>query len=123
MTAPLNKVFCLERDENVLIVVPQGDASGFRYNDVHQESNVTLQVLDDPSLQHVVVDFKSEQILGSIIISVVIKVCRKAGAKGGKAVFCNASADMLEVLTTMNLTKLWPHHSSRAEAIASVRAG
>ncbi len=123
MTALLNKVFRLERDGNVLIVVPQGDASGFRYNDVHQESNATLQVLDDPSLSNVVIDFKSELILGSIILSVLIKVCRKAGAKGGKAAFCNASADMLEVLATMNLTKLWSHYPSRAEAIDAVRAG
>ena len=93
-----NKVFRLERDGNVLIVIPQGDASRFRYLDVHQESNTTLEVLDDPSLAHVVVDFTSEQMLGSIIISVVIKVCRKAGGKGGKAAFCNASPDMLEVL-------------------------
>ena len=117
-----NKVFCLERDGNVLIVIPQGDASGFRYHDVHQESNATLQVLDDPSLVHVVVDFTAEQMLGSIIISVIIKVCRKAGGKGGKAVFCNASPDMLEVLQTMNLTRLWTHYPSRAEAIAAVRA-
>jgi anti-anti-sigma regulatory factor len=117
-----NKVFRLERDGNVLIVVPQGDASGFRYNDVHQESNAMLQVLDDPSLQNVVIDFTSELMLGSIIISVMIKLCRKAGGKGGKAAFCNASSDMLEVLQTMNLTKLWTHYSSRADAILAVRA-
>ena len=117
-----NKVFRLERDGNVLIVIPQGDASGFRYHDVHQESNTTLEVLDDPSLAHVVVDFTSEQMLGSIIISVVIKVCRKAGGKGGKAAFCNASPDMLEVLQTMNLTRLWTHYPSRGEAIVAVRA-
>jgi anti-anti-sigma regulatory factor len=123
MTAHLKKVFRLEWDGNVLIVIPQGDISGFRYNDVHQESNATLEVLDDPSLQHVVIDFTAEQILGSVIINVVIKMCRKAGAKGGKAAFCNASPDLLEVLTTMNLTRLWPHFSSRAEAIAAVQAG
>lgn len=117
-----NKVFRLERDGNVLIVIPQGDAGGFRYNDVHQESNATLQVLDDPSLLHVVVDFASEQMLGSIMISVVIKVCRKAGAKGGSAAFCSASGNMLEVLQTMNLTKLWAHYPTRAEAITAVRA-
>ena len=60
--------------------------------------------------------------LGSIIISVVIKVCRKVSGKGGKAVFCNASADMLEVLQTMNLTRMWTHYLSRSEAIAAVRA-
>lgn len=118
----INKVFRLERDGNVLIVIPQGDASGFRYHDVHLESNTTLEVLDDPSLVHVVIDFTAEQMLGSIIISVVFKVCRKAGGKGGKAAFCNASADILDVLQTMNLTKLWTHYPSRSEAIAAVQA-
>ena len=117
-----NKVFRLERDGNVLIVIPQGDAIGFRYHDIHQESNSTLQVLDDPSLVHVVIDFTSEQMLGSIIISVIIKICRKAGSKGGKAAFCSASTNMLEVLQTMNLTKLWAHYPTRAEAITTVRA-
>lgn len=116
-----NKVFRLERDGNILIVIPQGDANGFRYHDIHQESNTTLEVLDDPSLTHVVIDFTSEVMLGSIIISVVIKVCRKAGSKGGKAVFCNASPDMLDVLKTMNLTKLWTHYPSRSEAITAIQ--
>lgn len=116
-----NKVFRLERDGNILIVIPQGDANGFRYHDIHQESNTTLEVLDDPSLTHVVIDFTSEVMLGSIIISVVIKVCRKAGSKGGKAVFCNASPDMLDVLKTMNLTKLWTHYPSRSDAITAIQ--
>ncbi len=123
MPATHNKVFRLERDGNVLIVVPQGDAIGFRYNDVHQESNATLQVLDDATLQHVIIDFGCEQVLGSIILSVIIKICRKAGLKGGKAAFCNATPDMQEVLQTMNLVKLWKYHATRAEAVVAVRAG
>ena len=123
MSVSNHKVFRLIRDDNVLIVVPQGDAIGFRYNDVHQESNATLQILDDATLQHVVIDYGCEQVLGSIIISVIIKVCRKVGLKGGRAVFCNASPDMQEVLQTMNLVKLWKYHPTRAEAIAAVRAG
>lgn len=122
MPASNNKVFRLERDDNVLIVIPQGDAIGFRYNDVHQESNSTLQILDDMTLKHVVVDLGCEQVLGSIIISVLIKICRKAGLKGGKAAFCNATPDMQDVLQTMNLVKLWKYHPTRAEAVVAVRA-
>ncbi len=122
MAVQHNKVFRLERDEDVLIVIPQGDAIGFRYNDVHQESNATLKLLDSPALQHVVIDFGCEEVLGSIIISVVIKVCRKIGQKGGRAAFCNALPDMQEVLQTMNLTRLWSYYPTRAEAIAAVRA-
>lgn len=118
-----NKVFKLERDQDILLVTPLGDAGSFRYHDVHQESNVVLQVLDDQTLKHVVIDLSSEQVLGSIIISVVIKLCRKVGARGGKAAFCNASSDMQEVLTTMNLTRLWTHYETRAEAINALRAG
>ena len=123
MSPPYKKVFELERDDDVLIVIPQGDAQGFRYNDVHQESNATLQVLDDTSLRHVIIDFGSEHVLGSIMISVVIKVCRKVATRGGKAAFCNANPDMLEVLRTMNLKHLWPYCPTRGDELTSVRAG
>ncbi len=123
MLAPLNKVFKLERDDDVLIVTPQGDALGFRYHDVHQESNATLEVLDDTSLRHAIIDFGSGHVLGSIIISVVIKICRKVGTRGGKAAFCKANPDMLEVLRTMNLERLWPYCPTREDALASVRSG
>ena len=122
MHAVHNKVFKLERDGDVLVVIPQGDAIGFRYQEVHQESNGTLQVLDDPTLLNLVVDFGCEQVLGSVMISVVIKLCRKVGSKGGKACLCNASDDMQEVLRTMNLHRLWPYHQSREDAIAAVHA-
>lgn len=122
MPVSTHKVFRLERDDNVLIVIPQGDAIGFRYNDVHQESNSTLQILDDATLKHVVVDLGCEQVLGSIIISVLIKICRKAGLKGGKAAFCNATPDMQDVLQTMNLVKLWKYHPTRAQAVVAVCA-
>jgi anti-anti-sigma regulatory factor len=121
MTAIFNKIFCIEREGDVLIVCPQGDALGFRYNDVHQESNTTLQTLSDPSLKHLVIDFASKQMLGSVMISVIIKLCRSVGTKGGRAAFCNASPDMLDVLNTMNLTKLWKHYPNRADALAAVR--
>ena len=123
MSAPYNKIFKLERDDEVLIVIPQGDASGFRYQDVHHESNMTLEVLDDPTLRHVIVDIGSEHLLGSIMISVVIKICRKIGTRGGKAALCNANPDMLEVLRTMNLERLWPYCPTREDALTSVRAG
>ncbi len=123
MSGTHNKVFKLERDEDVLLVTPLGDAGSFRYHDVHEESNVVLQVLEDQTLKYVVIDLSCEQVLGSIIISVMIKLCRKVGARGGKAAFCNASPDMQEVLATMNLTRLWAHHETSAEAINALRAG
>jgi anti-anti-sigma regulatory factor len=123
MSAPYKKVFKLERDDDVLIITPQGDAQGFRYNDVHQESNATLQLLDDTSLRHVIIDFGSGHVLGSIMISVVIKICRKVGTRGGKAAFCDANPDMLEVLRTMNLERLWPYCPTREDALTSLRAG
>jgi anti-anti-sigma regulatory factor len=123
MSAPYTKIFKLERDNDVLIVIPQGDASDFRYQDVHHESNMTLEVLDDTSLRHVIIDFGCEHVLGSIMISVVIKICRKVGTRGGKAAFCNANPDMVGVLRTMNLVRLWPYCPTREDALATVRAG
>ena len=118
MSTPHN-VFRVETEGDTLIVVPQGDASGFRYNDVHIETNASLRLLDNPALKNLVVDLGSVQVLGSIIITSIIKLARKAQNVGGGAAFCNASQPMLEVLETMNFGRLWPYFPTREEAIRS----
>ena len=115
------RVFELEEQDDTLIVIPQGDAGGFRYSDVHLESNTLLHRLDDQQLKNLIVDLGRAHVLGSIIIGTLIKLARKAGDLGGKTAFCNASDEMLEVFESMNLGNLWPHFATRDEALKSVR--
>ncbi len=119
MAAPL-KVFELEQQGNTLIVIPQGDAGGYRYAEVHLESNAVLQRLHDSQIKNLVVDLWQVQLLGSIIIGSIIKLVRNVENAGGNSAFCNASDVMREVFDSMNVTNLWPHFETRAEALQSV---
>jgi hypothetical protein len=42
--------------------------------------------------------------------------------RGGRLAFCNVSAHEAEIMAATGLTRFWPIHSSRQEAIAAVAA-
>jgi anti-anti-sigma factor len=115
-----NKVFRLVREESILVVVPQGDSVNFRYNDVHLEANRALRVLDEASIQNLVIDFGHSDYASSVVIGALIRMARQATNHGGKAVICHVNDNMRAILTTMNLFKLWPLYASREEAIAAL---
>ena len=115
------KVFQVERHGDVLIVVPQGAALNFQYQEVHLESNSLFRVVEEPDLRHAVIDLGSVAYVDSVIISSILRVLTKTRQGGGKAVFCSGSDEMKEILKCIKLGKLWPHFSSRDEAIQAVR--
>jgi len=119
----VHKTFQCERHNEIVVVVPQGDAVGFRYQDIHLESNAVIQMLDQPHVAHLVIDFGVVQLLGSIIIGSLLKFARRVSNRGGRVAFCGASPQMREVLETMNLGQLWPYCESRDEAFRTVRRG
>jgi hypothetical protein len=45
MTQP-NTVFTTELIGDTLVVTPQGDSTGFRYNDIHSETNAVITAID-----------------------------------------------------------------------------
>ncbi len=114
------RVFSVDIVENVVIVTPNGDANGFRYQDIHTATNSLLDSINRQRIAKMVVDFGEVEIVGSIIISSIIKLARSIANQKGTAAFCNSSESMREVISTMNLTKLWAHYDSRDEAIAAV---
>lgn len=120
MTLTNHKIFVVEQHDQAIVVTPQGDATGFRYNDVHNETNALLDFIQRGRSIHVVVDFSQVEIIGSIMISSLMKIARKVGERGGQACFCHASDPMREVIRSMNLTKLWPYFDTRETAIASL---
>jgi len=117
-----NSVFEMELVGDTLVVTPQGDASGFRYNEIHNETNTVLTELGRPRVKNLVVDLDYLQVGGSIVISSIIKMARKINTKKGGAAFCNASENMKKVIESMNLTRLWPCFNSQNEAIRSLQA-
>lgn len=112
-------VFAVQSVDNVFVVSPQGDSGGFRYNDIHRETNTITDRLQRDRITNLVIDFSDVEIVGSVMISSIIKIARQHGNRKGRAAFCGASSTMRDVLQTMNLTKLWPCFDTREEALKS----
>jgi anti-anti-sigma regulatory factor len=119
MTKSKQNVFSTELIGSTLVVTPLGDAIGFRYNQIHTETNGLTELLDKHNVENLIIDFGAVEIVGSIIISSIVRLARKITGRHGKAAFCNASSTMQDVVQTMNLTRLWPYYDSREAAIAA----
>lgn len=116
------KIFSAEQVDDVLIVIPSGEGSAFRYQDLHIESNAIRSHLLKGGCKHVVVDLHKMDYFGSEFIGALVTMLREVKGRGGKACFCAATPQMLQVLQNMSLFKLWPHLATRDEALAHVKA-
>jgi len=122
MMTQTNTVFTTKAIDDTLVIIPQGDSTGFRYNDIHAETNAIITLIGRQKCRRLVINFSSVEIVGSIMISAIIKLARKITSQKGQAAFCCASDTMQEVMQSMNLTRLWPYYETQEEAIASFEA-
>ena len=116
------KIFTIEIVGDCLIVTPHGEGSMFRYQDLHQETNVIRGQIARPEIRDLVVDLSGMDYFGSEFIGSLVSMLRETKVRGGNASFCCAQPQMLRVLENMSLFNLWPHFESRNDAIAHVRA-
>jgi anti-anti-sigma factor len=116
------KIFTTESLGNTLIVTPQGEGSAFRYQDLHLEANTIRGLLAKPGVRFLVIDLSQMDYFGSEFIGALVSLLRETRTRGGKACFCAAKPQMLQVLQNMSLFKLWPHYESRDEAVTGLAA-
>jgi len=119
MTKHLN-LFVVEHSGNSVIVCPQGQGSGFRYHDLHMESNTVRGLLLKSGDANLVMDLNAMEYCGSEFIGALISMLREARNRGGKAAFCAANPQMHKVLENMSLFRLWPYYATREEALANL---
>ena len=122
MMTQTKTVFTTRTINETLVVTPQGDSTGFRYNDIHAETNAIITLIGRQKCRHLVIDFGSVEIVGSIMISAIIKLARRITSHKGQAAFCCASETMQDVMQSMNLTRLWPCFDSLEDAISSFKS-
>lgn len=120
MTPTNTRVFGVEKYGKTLVVTPQGDATGFRYTEIHQDTNSVCDLIGREGIGNLIIDLGQVKILGSIIISSIIKIARKINERQGNACFCQASSSMREVIQSMSLTRLWPYLDTLDEAIGTM---
>ncbi|MFT5326294.1 MAG: anti-anti-sigma regulatory factor [Planctomycetaceae bacterium] len=119
MTTKSNNVLAVEMLGTTMVVTPQGDSFSFRYNDIHSETNLVIAAIDRHDADGLVINFCKVGVIGSIMITSVVRLARKIGIRKGRAVFCCASPATKSVIQTMNLTRLWPYFETQDAAVAA----
>jgi anti-anti-sigma factor len=114
------KIFRVDQEGPTVVLTPEGDASGFRYRDLHAEANSLRAHLTKPGNDNLIVDLQKMQYFGSEFIGAIVSMLREVKARKGRAAFCAATPQMLDVLQNMSLFKLWPYYPTREEALAGV---
>jgi anti-anti-sigma factor len=115
------KIFAVDCDGPTLVITPQVEGTGFRYQQLHIEANALQRKFDTKQFSNLVVDLSGLNYFGSELIGVLIRLARTATNSNGRAAMCGPSPKMLEVLDSMRLRKLWPIFDSRSEALSHVK--
>ena len=113
-------IFSVEKIGNALVVAPSGDASSFRYQDLHQEANTIRGQISQQKAKHVVLNLRDMEYFGSEFIGALVSMLRETRMRGGKGYFCEANEQMLKVLQNMSLFKLWPYYETLDETLKSI---
>jgi anti-anti-sigma factor len=113
------KLFRVEQVNETVVVCPQGQGSGFRYQDLHVESNVVRNHLLKTPKCNLVIDLGEMDYCGSEFIGSLVSMLRETRNRGGRALFCTANPHIHKVLENMSLFKLWPYFATRDEAVQS----
>ena len=116
------KIFRVEQNGETVVVTPTGDSSAFRYQDLHMEANAVRGHMMKPGQKHLVVNLEHMEYFGSEFIGALVSMLREVKTRGGKACFCSARPQMIQVLQNMALFKLWPHVDTVEEAITLTQA-
>ena len=115
-----HKAFRYERAGATLIVSLQGDSLQTEESALEREIDILHKIIDEPAVKNVVVDIGSKPFFGSIIIGAIMALCQKAIGNGGKAVLCDASEGMRDVIRIMKLDSVLPYYQTREEALKSL---
>ncbi|WP_437186202.1 STAS domain-containing protein [Planctomicrobium sp. SH668] len=114
------KIFKVEQHADTLVVIPHGEGSAFRYQNLHLEANSIRGMLTGLNIRNIVIDLSEIEYFGSEFIGSLVSLLRETRTRKGKAAFCCASPQMMQVLSNMSLFKLWPHCESREAALKQV---
>ena len=119
MLPPL-KIFVMTQTGETAIVTPVGDATAFRYQDLQAEANTVRGHFGRGRAKHLVINLSSLNYFGSEFIGSLVSMARDVKGRGGTAVICAASDQMVEVLQNMSLFNLWPYFETEDEALAAI---
>lgn len=113
----LSQVFDMKTKDNILIVIPRGDATSFRGVDIEREMHDIKNHMQQNNMWKVAVDLSAASFFGSLILGVINSIGQYAKENGGTLVMFGASDQMKEVLKLMKLSELWPDFPEEKHAM------
>lgn len=113
-------IYETEREGETLILIPHFGAGDFRYRDFHMASSSLRRDLGSKEIKRLVIDLTDAYYFGSEFIGMIIVFAKAVRGHGGQAIICNASEQMLEVLGTMNMSKIVPIVDTREQALQAL---
>ncbi|MFO1093238.1 MAG: STAS domain-containing protein [Planctomycetaceae bacterium] len=116
------KLFRVQQVSETVVVCPQGQGSGFRYQDLHVEANAIRNHLLKTPKCNLIVDLGEMDYCGSEFIGSLVSMLRETRNRGGAALFCAANPHIHKVLENMSLFKLWPYFPNRDDALQAAAA-
>lgn len=114
-------VFEIEEHNDTIIVVPTVDLRELDYQRIESGARDILELLNDPRIKHVILDFHKTDYYGTTALGFFVKLWKKVKMRNGRMVFCNVSDHEQEILQVTKLDRLWPICSSRNEALEAVK--
>ena len=121
-----HQVLKVEQGEETILVTPQGEAFGYRYNDIQTEYNRIYQLFEQPSIKNLIVDFQQVEFIDSTFIGVCISLAKKAKLSKGQSRLCGINDTVRELLKKSQLIEndrfdfLWSACPTREDAIAEL---
>lgn len=115
--------FEIVREGDTLIVTPLKDMRELEYAQIESGAREVFDLLKEPAIKNVVVDFRETDSYGSTALGFFVKLWKRVCTqKNGQLAFCNVSPHEMEILNITRLSKLWPICPSRQSALDAVRA-
>ena len=118
---PTDRIFKLETEQNILIVIPLGDVSSLEEDEILTEVQGIIDTLGTGAPTNLIVDLKLAPFFGSTMLGALIKLWQAVTAHHRKMVLCCASDFEMDVLQATKLDGVWPHFASRAEALVALK--
>jgi anti-anti-sigma factor len=91
------------------------------YEEIETGARDILHLLENGSIQNVVLDFHQTDYYGSTALGFFVKLWKRVRDRGGRMAFCGVSDLERDILKVTKLDGLWPICSSREEALKAVQ--
>jgi anti-anti-sigma factor len=115
-------IFEFEQRGDTIVLTPAGNLGELEYQRIESGAGAILDLLNNSSIKHMVVDFHRTDYFGTTALGFFLKLWKGVRSGGGQMVFCNLSEHELEILQLMKLDTLWTIRATRDEALAAVKA-